>query len=54
MPAGRKVPSAAVAGMILPYSTRAEAGKRALGALYTERLFGARTRWLVGLLARVG
>ena len=50
---GRKVPGSAIAGMILPYPTRAEAGKRALGTLFTERLFSARTKWLVRLLARL-
>lgn len=51
---GRRIPLSAVASMIVPYPTRAEAGKRAAGAVFTERLFSRRTRWLVGMLGRVG
>jgi pyruvate/2-oxoglutarate dehydrogenase complex dihydrolipoamide dehydrogenase (E3) component len=47
---GRGVPLSAVAGMILPYPTRAEAGKRAAGAFYSERLFGPWSRRLASLL----
>jgi pyruvate/2-oxoglutarate dehydrogenase complex dihydrolipoamide dehydrogenase (E3) component len=43
----RKVPLSALAGMIVPYPTRSEAGKRAAGSYFTERLFSERTRTLV-------
>ncbi len=36
--------------MIVPYPTRAEAGKRAAGEFYTPRLFAQRTRRLVRAL----
>jgi pyruvate/2-oxoglutarate dehydrogenase complex dihydrolipoamide dehydrogenase (E3) component len=40
-----------LAGMILPYPTLAEAGKRAAGTFYASRLFAPATRRLVRLLA---
>ncbi|MCU0892965.1 MAG: FAD-dependent oxidoreductase [Rhodospirillales bacterium] len=43
----------AVAGLILPYPTRAEAGKRAAGEYYAPALFSERTRALVRLLQRL-
>lgn len=43
----------AVAGLILPYPTRAEVGKRAAGDYYTPKLFSERTRALVRLLQRL-
>jgi pyruvate/2-oxoglutarate dehydrogenase complex dihydrolipoamide dehydrogenase (E3) component len=43
----------ALAGMIVPYPTLAEAGKRAAGAFYAPRLFSAASRRLVRLLARL-
>jgi len=43
----------ALAGMIVPYPTLAEAGKRAAGTLFTARLFSDTTRWLVRQLARL-
>ena len=43
-----------VAGSVLPYPTRGEAGKRAAGAFFTPSLFSTRTRRLVRLLARLG
>lgn len=46
----RQVPLAALAGMIVPYPTRSEAGKRAAGIRYAARLFAPRTRRLVRLL----
>ena len=49
----RKVPLAALAGMIVPYPTLAEIGKRAAGSFYTARLFAAGTRRLVRWLARL-
>ena len=49
----RRIPLAAVAGMIVPYPTLAEAGKRAAASRYAARLFAPRTRRLVRLLARL-
>lgn len=46
----RRIPLSAMAGMIVPYPTRAEAGKRAAGGFFLARLFSAGTRRLVGLL----
>jgi pyruvate/2-oxoglutarate dehydrogenase complex dihydrolipoamide dehydrogenase (E3) component len=42
----------ALAGLIAPYPTRSEAGKRAAGSYYTAKLFSDWTRTLVRLLAR--
>jgi pyruvate/2-oxoglutarate dehydrogenase complex dihydrolipoamide dehydrogenase (E3) component len=50
----RRLPLSAVAGMIAPYPTLGEIGKRAAGNHYAETLFGPRTRWLVRLLLRLG
>ncbi len=47
---GRRVKLSALAGMIVPYPTRAEAGKRAAGEYYAPRLFAQRTRRLVRAL----
>jgi pyruvate/2-oxoglutarate dehydrogenase complex dihydrolipoamide dehydrogenase (E3) component len=47
---GRRVKLSVLAGMIVPYPTRAEAGKRAAGEFYTPRLFAERTRRLVRAL----
>jgi hypothetical protein len=44
----------AVAGMIAPYPTLAEIGKRAAGNYYLPKLFGERTKRLVRFLARFG
>ena len=49
----RNIPLSAIAGMIVPYPTLAEAPKRSAGMFFTPKLFAARTRWLVGLLARL-
>ncbi len=49
---GAKV--SALAGMIAPYPTLGEASKRAAGSFYVPKLFSARTKWLVRLLARLG
>ena len=46
----RKVPLSALAGLIAPYPTRSEAGKRAAGSFFTARLFSARTKALVRFL----
>ena len=42
-----------LAGLVVPYPTRAEAGKRAAGSAFTASLFASRTRRLVRLLARL-
>ena len=42
-----------LAGMIVPYPTRAEAWKRAAGTVYSERLFAPRTQALARLLLRL-
>jgi pyruvate/2-oxoglutarate dehydrogenase complex dihydrolipoamide dehydrogenase (E3) component len=42
-----------IASLIAPYPTRAEAGKRAAASLFASRLFSARTKSLVRLLARL-
>jgi pyruvate/2-oxoglutarate dehydrogenase complex dihydrolipoamide dehydrogenase (E3) component len=47
---GRRLRLSAPAGMIVPYPTRAEAGKRAAGEFYAPRLFAERTRRLVRAL----
>ena len=49
----RKIPLSALAGMIVPYPTRAEAAVRAAGSFYLDRLFAPRTRRLVAWLARL-
>ncbi len=49
----RRVPLTALAGLIVPYPTRAEAGKRALASLFAPRLFAPRTKSLVRLLIRL-
>jgi pyruvate/2-oxoglutarate dehydrogenase complex dihydrolipoamide dehydrogenase (E3) component len=43
-----------LAGMIVPYPTRAEAAKRAAGNLYAPKLFSARTKRVVRWLQRLG
>ena len=48
---GRKVPLQAVAGMVLPYPSFAEAGKRAAGLPSAERLFSPPVRRVVRLLS---
>jgi len=52
MSQGAKV--SALAGMIAPYPTLGEASKRAASSFYVPKLFSARTKWLVRLLARLG
>jgi pyruvate/2-oxoglutarate dehydrogenase complex dihydrolipoamide dehydrogenase (E3) component len=49
----RKIPLSALAGMIAPYPTRSEAGKRAAGTFFTAKLFSERTKSLVRLLGRL-
>lgn len=43
----------AVASSLPPYPTMAEISKRAAGSHYTPKLFGPRTRWVVGLIQRL-
>lgn len=50
---GKRVSVNALAGMVVPYPTRAEAAKRAASTFSLERLFSPRARWLVGVLARL-
>lgn len=49
----RRTPLSALAGLVLPYPTRNEAGKRAAGSAFAARLFAPRTRTLVRWLARL-
>jgi pyruvate/2-oxoglutarate dehydrogenase complex dihydrolipoamide dehydrogenase (E3) component len=50
----RRLKLGAMAGVVAPYPTRGEAGKRAAGEFFAPRLFGARTRALVRFLGRFG
>ncbi|HLJ65263.1 MAG TPA: dihydrolipoamide dehydrogenase, partial [Stellaceae bacterium] len=43
-----------LAGLIAPYPTLGEAGKRAAGSFFLPKLFTARTRFLVRLLSKLG
>jgi pyruvate/2-oxoglutarate dehydrogenase complex dihydrolipoamide dehydrogenase (E3) component len=43
----------ALAGLVLPYPTLSEAGKRAAGSWYTPSLFSPRMRFIVGLTQRL-
>ncbi len=49
----QRIPMSALAGLIVPYPTRSEAGKRAAGSFYTTKLFSERTKALVRFLARL-
>jgi pyruvate/2-oxoglutarate dehydrogenase complex dihydrolipoamide dehydrogenase (E3) component len=49
----RRTPLSALAGLIVPYPTRSEAGKRAAGSFFAPRLFSARTKSLVRILCRL-
>ena len=49
----RRIPLSTLAGLIVPYPTRSEAGKRAASSHFAPRLFSPRTRALVRLLARL-
>jgi pyruvate/2-oxoglutarate dehydrogenase complex dihydrolipoamide dehydrogenase (E3) component len=44
----------ALARVIVPYPTVSDITKRVAGSYYTPVLFGARTRWLVRVLGRLG
>jgi pyruvate/2-oxoglutarate dehydrogenase complex dihydrolipoamide dehydrogenase (E3) component len=43
----------ALAGLIVPYPTRSEAAKRAVGSFFAPRLFSPRTKGLVRFLSRL-
>ena len=47
---GRRLPLSALAGLVVPYPTRAEALQRAAGSYYTAKLFGRVSRGVVRLL----
>ena len=49
----QRIKLSAIAGMIVPYPTRAEIGKRAAGSYFAASLFSARTKALVRLLFRL-
>ena len=49
-----KLKIGAIAGLIAPYPTFAEANKRAAGTFYLPRLFSDRTKMIVRFLARFG
>ncbi len=49
----RRVPLSALAGLIVPYPTRSETAKRAMGSLFAPRLFAERTKRLVRVLGRL-
>jgi pyruvate/2-oxoglutarate dehydrogenase complex dihydrolipoamide dehydrogenase (E3) component len=49
----QRVKLGALAGLIVPYPTRSEAGKRAAANFFVPRLFAPRTRSLIRLLARL-
>jgi pyruvate/2-oxoglutarate dehydrogenase complex dihydrolipoamide dehydrogenase (E3) component len=50
----RRLKISAIAGMIAPYPTLSEIGKRAAGNFYLAKLFSERTKRLVRFLARFG
>ena len=50
---GRRLPVSALAAMIVPYPTRAEAAQRAAGTYFLDRLFAPRTQRLARFLARL-
>jgi pyruvate/2-oxoglutarate dehydrogenase complex dihydrolipoamide dehydrogenase (E3) component len=49
----QRVKLSVLASLIVPYPTRAEAGKRAAGSFFVAKLFAPRTKALVRLLARL-
>jgi pyruvate/2-oxoglutarate dehydrogenase complex dihydrolipoamide dehydrogenase (E3) component len=51
---GKGLKVSALATMIAPYPTLGEVSKRAAGSFFAPKLFSERTRWLVGLLKRLG
>jgi pyruvate/2-oxoglutarate dehydrogenase complex dihydrolipoamide dehydrogenase (E3) component len=50
---GRRLPLSALAGVVLPYPTLAEAAKRAAGEFYAPKLLSTVSKRLVGLLWRL-
>jgi pyruvate/2-oxoglutarate dehydrogenase complex dihydrolipoamide dehydrogenase (E3) component len=50
---GRKLSATALSGLILPYPTRAEAGKRAASTFALDRLFSPTIRAVAALLGRL-
>jgi len=48
----QKLKIGAMASAIAPYPTLAEANKRIAGSFYTDKLFSAKTKWLVRFLLR--
>jgi pyruvate/2-oxoglutarate dehydrogenase complex dihydrolipoamide dehydrogenase (E3) component len=50
---GRRLPMSALAGLVLPYPTLSEAGKRAAGEYFTPRLLSPATKRLIGWLKRL-
>ena len=50
---GRRLPLSALAGMVLPYPTLSEAGKRAAGEYYAPKLLSSATKRLIGWLKRL-
>jgi pyruvate/2-oxoglutarate dehydrogenase complex dihydrolipoamide dehydrogenase (E3) component len=49
----RRVPLSALAQLIVPYPTRSEAAKRAVGSYFAPKLFAPRTKKLVRWMARL-
>lgn len=49
----RRLKLSDLAGMIVPYPTLAEIGKRAAGTYFTPKLFSRTTRWIVRQLSRL-
>ncbi len=49
-----KLKIGAIANMIAPYPTLGEANKRIAGDFFKPKLFSDRSRWLVGLLRKLG
>lgn len=49
----RRIKLSAIAGLVLPYPTRSQAGTRAAGAYFADRLFAAGPRGLAKLLKRL-
>jgi pyruvate/2-oxoglutarate dehydrogenase complex dihydrolipoamide dehydrogenase (E3) component len=54
MAIGQRLKLSAMAGMVAPYPTLSEVGKRAAGAYYTPTLFSRRTKALVSFLSLFG
>jgi pyruvate/2-oxoglutarate dehydrogenase complex dihydrolipoamide dehydrogenase (E3) component len=50
----RRLKISAMVGLVLPYPTLGEIGKRAAGAFFAPKLADPRVRWLVRVLARFG